>query len=73
MPDEAVPLLLRALRDKDWFIVRNASFLLSRRIGAGAPDVITYSTSRADEEKAIAAYHDWWSALVAARRKAEKG
>ena len=73
VPDEAVPVLLRALRDTDWFIQRNASFLLGHRIGPDAPRTINYSTSPADAEAAIRAYHDWWSAVSRKKRADEQG
>ncbi|MHC4549787.1 MAG: HEAT repeat domain-containing protein [Planctomycetota bacterium] len=73
VPDEAVPLLLSVLRDKDWYLQRNASFLLSRRIGPGAPPVITYATAPGEAEGAIRAYHDWWSAQLAKKRAQEEG
>jgi HEAT repeat protein len=59
--DSAIPLLLRALRDEEWYLRRNASFLLNRRIGPGAPKAITYSTRQADAEARIAEYNAWWS------------
>jgi HEAT repeat protein len=73
VPDGAVPVLLRALRDADWYIQRNASFLLGHRMGPTAPKTITFSTSPADAEAAIRAYHDWWDALAKAKRAREEG
>ena len=73
VPETAVPLLLRALRDKDWHIQRNASYLLSLRIGADGPVVITYSTSEAQAEAAIRAYNDWWAGRVRAKRAKDQG
>jgi len=73
VPDEVVPLLLRALRDKDWFIQRNAAWLLSRRIGPGAPKVIDYSSPPDEVEAAIRAYHDWWRQEEEARKAREQG
>ena len=73
VPDTAVPLLLRALRDKDWHIQRNASYLLSLRIGDEAPAVVTYSTSDAQAETAIRAYNDWWAGHVEAKRVKDQG
>jgi HEAT repeat protein len=71
--DGMVPILLRALRDADWFIQRNASFLLSRRMGAGAPPVISFQTSREEAEAAIRAYHDWWAQRRAELEAREQG
>ncbi|MHC4971447.1 MAG: HEAT repeat domain-containing protein [Planctomycetota bacterium] len=73
VPDEAVPVLLSAVRDNDWYIQRNASFLLGRRMGEGAPETITFSTSPADAEAAIRAYNDWWSNLSREKRAEEEG
>jgi hypothetical protein len=72
-PDDVVPLLLKALRDKDWFVQRNASFLLNLRLGAAAPDEIDYATAPEEAEKAIRAYHSWWNTREAERRKREEG
>ncbi len=71
VPDEAVPSLLRAVRDTDWYIQRNASFLLGLRMGENAPTTITFSTSPADAETSIRAYNDWW-ATVSQEKRAEK-
>jgi len=71
--DEMVPVLLRALRDKDWFVQRNASFLLNFRLGPDAPDEIGYATTTEDAEAAIRKYNDWWFAAEAERRKREQG
>jgi HEAT repeat protein len=73
VPDEAVPELLRALRDNAWYIQRNASFLLGLRMGEDAPDTITFSTSPRDVEAAIRAYNDWWAALSQEKRAAKEG
>jgi hypothetical protein len=67
-PDEAVPVLLKALRDREFYIQRNASFLLNLRMGSGAPDEISYATSAEEAEAAIRAYHEWWASY----RKAEE-
>jgi HEAT repeat protein len=72
-PDGAVPLLLKALRDKDWFIARNAAFLLNLRIGAAAPDEISFSTGDEEKEAAIRAYHEWWQAAEKARQAKGNG
>lgn len=71
--DEAVPLLLRVLRDKQWYLRRNASFLLARRIGAAAPDLISYDTLGDEQEKLIAKYNDWWAAYSARKDKERRG
>ena len=68
--DDMVPVLLTSLRDKDWYIVRNSSFILNHRMGADAPDVISYTSRRTEAEEAIAFYNDWWSKYVA-KKKAE--
>jgi hypothetical protein len=77
VPDGAVPVLLRALRDKDWFVARNAAFLLTRRMEADgrkdAPAPIDYASTPPEREAAIAAYHDWWAVIVEKRRADEKG
>jgi HEAT repeat protein len=69
--DGCVPLLLRALRDDEWYLRRNASFLLNERIGPGAPKPITYSTRKAEAEATIAEYNAWW-AMEQKRKSAEK-
>ncbi len=66
--DEMVPVLLKALRDKEWYVQRNASYLLNMRVGSGAPEEISYATATEDAEIAIRAYHEWWDAC----RKAEE-
>jgi HEAT repeat protein len=71
-PDDCVPTLLKALRDKEWYIQRNASFLLNLRIGEKAPEEIGYATAEGDAEGIIRAYHDWWDAYVKAREAREK-
>ncbi len=71
VPDEAVPLLLRVLRDKDWFLQRNASYVLSLRIGADGPEPISHVTTPEELEATIRAYNDWWAAQVA-RTEAER-
>ncbi len=71
--DEAVPILLKALRDKEWFVQRNASFLLNLRIGDGAPEEIGYATTAEEAEAAIRVYHDWWDAYGKAQKAREKG
>jgi len=73
VPDGAVPVLLRALRDNDWYIQRNASFLLGHRIGPEPPRTVTFSTSPADAEAAIRAYHDWWNTISQKKRADEQG
>jgi len=71
--DHVVPLLLRILRDQQWFLRRNASFLLSHRIGPGAPPVISYDTSTQKAEQAIEAYNDWWARRQAQTAKERRG
>ncbi|MFI5401859.1 MAG: HEAT repeat domain-containing protein [Planctomycetota bacterium] len=70
--DEIVPILLKALRDKEWFVQRNASFLLNLRIGPAAPDEIGYATAQGEAEEIIRAYHDWWDAYGKAQKAREK-
>lgn len=70
--DEAVPVLLKALRDKEWFVQRNASFLLNLRIGDAAPEEIGYATAQGEAEAAIRGYHDWWDAYGKAQKAREK-
>jgi HEAT repeat protein len=71
--DEMVPVLLKALRDKEWYIQRNASFLLNLRIGSGAPEEISFSTAGEDAEAAIRAYHEWWDAYKKAEEAKKDG
>jgi HEAT repeat protein len=71
-PDECVPILLKALRDKEWYIQRNASFLLNLRIGEKAPEEIGYATAAGEAETTIRAYHDWWDAYHKAQEAREK-
>jgi HEAT repeat protein len=68
LPDEAVPLLLRVLRDPEWYLARNASMLLRQRLGPGAPDELTYLTTDEEREAAIRAFHDAWAAESAGKR-----
>ncbi len=70
--DEMVPILLKALRDKEWFIQRNASCLLNLRVGDKAPEEIGYATAEGEAEAAIRAYHDWWDAYGKAQKAREK-
>ncbi|MHC4342987.1 MAG: HEAT repeat domain-containing protein, partial [Planctomycetota bacterium] len=71
--DDTVELLLTALRDKAWFIRRNASHLLSKRMGEGAPDEINYLTRPTEMEETIGAFHDWWAKVVAERERERRG
>jgi len=73
VPAEAVPVLLRALRDRDWFIRRNASYLLGRKMGADSPGTLDFATEPEEEERIIAAFNDWWSAIERAREAKERG
>jgi HEAT repeat protein len=72
-PDEAVPILLASLRHKEWFLQRNASFLLNLRMGSKAPDEIGFASSAEEVEAAIRAYHDWWSGYPAEKRARDEG
>lgn len=72
-PDAAIPVLLRALRDKDWYVQRNAAFLLNLRLGDAAPEPVTYLSSTEDVEKAIRGYNDWWKAIQERKRAEERG
>jgi len=72
-PDAAVPLLLKVLRDKEWYLQRNASFLLNLRIEAKARREISYASAPDEIETAIRQYHDWWAAYVKAKEAKEKG
>ena len=72
-PEAAVPTLLRILRDEDWYVRRNASYLLRRRIGRGAPEVITHLSTPAEEEAIIRALHDWWNAERKKKISDERG
>jgi HEAT repeat protein len=71
--DEMVPLLLKALRDKEWYVQRNACFVLNLRVGEGAPEEISYATSGEDAEAAIRAYHEWWDAYKKAEEAKKNG
>lgn len=73
LTDEAVPVLLRALRDSDWFLRRNASMLLGRRMGAGAPAELTQNSDDEEIAKAIRAYNDWWGQLEEKKKAEERG
>jgi len=72
-PDEAIPVLLKALRDKEWYLQRNASFLLNMRLEGEAPREISYASATEEIEAAIAAYHDWWDAYQKAKAAKENG
>jgi len=58
--NEAIPLLLRLLRDRDWYIARNASFVLARHIGEEAPPVLEYFLSPDESEDSIREFNIWW-------------
>ena len=65
--DEAIPLLLRVLRDRDWYLARNASMVLARHIERGhrvkvekAPPMLEYYLSREEREAAIREFNIWW-------------
>jgi len=57
---EAFPLLLRLLRDRDWYISRNASVVLAGHIGDDAPAVLEYFRSPTEREDAIREFNIWW-------------
>lgn len=71
--DAMVPVLLKALRDKEWYLPRNASYLLNMRVESGAPQEISYATSAEDAEAAIRAYHEWWDAYKKAEEARKNG
>ena len=56
-------MLLRALRDKDWYVQRNAAWLLNLRLGDGAPEPGAFLSSAEEAEAAIRTYHDWWKGI----------
>jgi len=65
--DEAVPLLLRVLRDRDWYLARNASMVLARHIERAhrvkvekAPPILEYYLSPDEREAAIREFNIWW-------------
>jgi HEAT repeat protein len=58
---EAVPMLLRVLRDGDWYINRNASALLALKMGKDAPDTLEYYRSPKERENSIRIFNEWWS------------
>ncbi|MEM8884446.1 MAG: HEAT repeat domain-containing protein [Planctomycetota bacterium] len=58
--DEAVPLLLRVMRDDDWYLARNASAIVAQRMGKGAPMTLEYFLSTQDRERSIRIFNDWW-------------
>jgi hypothetical protein len=68
-----VPTLLSCLRAKEWYVQRNASYLLSERIGRGAPEVISYDSTNEEIEAAIRAYYDWWHTYSKEKAAREKG
>jgi len=58
--NEAIPLLLRALRDREWYIARNASLVLAHHIGKDAPPVLEYFISPDEHDEAIKRFNVWW-------------
>lgn len=58
--DAMVPVLLRVLRAEEWYLRRNASYLLSRHMGPDNPGVVSYATSSTEEERIVKAYNAWW-------------
>ncbi|MGQ0613124.1 MAG: HEAT repeat domain-containing protein [Planctomycetaceae bacterium] len=73
LKESAIPLLLRVLRESEWYLVRNASMLLSERMGPGAPEILDHLTMEEDKEKAIRAYHAWWAKESEKSKAAERG
>ena len=62
LSNEAIPLVLRVLRDSSWYLAANASKALSDRIGPDAPAPLDHNNSREEVEAAIVVYIDWWRA-----------
>ncbi|MCZ6572644.1 MAG: HEAT repeat domain-containing protein [Planctomycetota bacterium] len=60
LSNEAIPLLLRVLRDSGWYLAANASKALSDRMGPDGPAALDHNNSREEVEAAIRAYVDWW-------------
>jgi len=73
VPDEAVPMLLRVLRDKDPYLQINASMLLDMRMGDAAPEPITWLSTTDEAERAIRAYVDWWAKRSRENEARERG
>ena len=73
VPDAAVPMLLRVLRDKDPYLQINASLLLDMRLGDAAPDAISWLSTRDEAERAIRAYVDWWAERSREKEALERG
>ena len=71
--DESVQLMLRLLRDRDWFIARNASLVLARHIGEKSPAVLEYFLSPQEREDSIRAFNVWWQAEEKRIEKAKRG
>ena len=69
--NEAVPLMLRVMRDRDWYIARNASAILARKMGDEAPDILEYYRSPQEREASIRAFNGWW-AVEEKRLEAER-
>ena len=70
-----MPLLLRVLRDPDWYLNRNASMLAGaqahrRRIHR---PVLEYFLDKAEREDAIAKFNDWWRAEEKRLEKERRG
>jgi len=73
LADSAIPLLLRVLRESEWYLVRNASTLLSERMGPGAPEPLDHLSMEEEKEKTIRAYHAWWAKESEKKKAAERG
>jgi len=71
--DEMVPILLRALRAEEWYLRRNASYLLDRHAGEQGVGVIDYTTSRREEERVVRAYNAWWKAERERQERERRG
>ena len=70
---ESIPMLLRLLRDRHWYVARNASFVLANHIGENAPAVLEYFLSPQEQEDAIRAFNIWWEAEEKRIEKAKRG
>jgi len=71
--DDLVPVLLKVLRDKEWYLQRNACFLLAMRMGSGAPEEISYATSSEEAEETIRTFHEWWDGYKKAQEAKKNG
>jgi len=73
LSDAAVPIFMRVLRDSDWFLQHNASYVLAWRIGDGAPAVISYLSDEDQIEESIRGFHDWWDGVRKQKEVEERG